>query len=168
MNKIVFFVLGAVIFSAGCLGQGMQTNQTDQSTKNTEEDTTQNQTSETDNQVNESNTSDTNQNDTQSDTTKEDSVSYSILADDNGFYIDGSEITSIDVSSDSEVTITFEVSTESTYYGGLDFRSENFNSPDVPPGETWTTTFMADSDFTIKSYWPSSNVKKAEIDVNIS
>lgn len=92
---------------------------------------------------------------------------YAIEADDNGFYMSGSKISSLNAARDSKITIAFGVKTENVYYGGLDFRSSKFaNSPKVAPGGSWTSPEIAvDGDFTISSYWPASGVKKADLRV---
>lgn len=79
-------------------------------------------------------------------------------ADDAGFYPSGT----VEVDQGETVRITFEVRTGTTYFGGLDFRSEKFNTGTVKPGESTTVEFIADKPFTFTSYWPASNVKKAD------
>lgn len=94
-------------------------------------------------------------------------ANYAVEADDNGFYLSGSKISSLNAARDSKIKITFGVKTENVYYGGLDFRSSKFaDSPKVAPGGSWTSPEIAvDGDFTISSYWPASGVKKADLRV---
>ena len=162
-------VLAFVVLSAGCISQAV-----DQDTQNTSsgdnastsEPTGASQEISDDTSVQSTNESEQDNETQTTDTQEPTTYSFSILADDNGFYIDGSEVSEISVEQNGEVTITFEVDPDETYYGGLDFRSNKFDSPDVPPGETWSVTFIADNEFTITSYWPSSNVKKADLRVS--
>ncbi len=84
---------------------------------------------------------------------------FTIEADDSGFYPSGT----ITVSKGDRVKITFVVRTSGTYYGGLDFRSSVWgDTGTVKPGESTTVEFTADKTFTFTSYWPVSNVKKAD------
>ncbi len=80
-----------------------------------------------------------------------------IEADDNGNYP-----TSITVNEGDNVKVTFKVREDNVYYGGLDFRSSYFNTGKIRPGSSKTVEFIADKTFTYTSYWPSSNVKKAD------
>lgn len=93
---------------------------------------------------------------------------FTIEADDFGFYINGSKITSIRVAKNENVKITFDVIKERVYFGGLDFRSPKFDTGKVNPGSSKTVNFISDSDFTITSYWPASNQKKADLKVSVA
>ena len=96
-------------------------------------------------------------------------ATYTVLADDNAFYnTDGETITSITIAQGTKTKIKFNT-TEDVYYGGLDFRSSIFNSPKVKESSTWTSPeFTMGDTFTVTSYWPASNVKKADLRVTNS
>ncbi len=81
--------------------------------------------------------------------------SFTITADDSG--ATPSEIT---VPPGTIVDLTFNVSTNNVYYGGLDFRSSKINTGTIMAGGTKTIAFTATSSFTFTPYWPSSNVSK--------
>lgn len=102
----------------------------------------------------------------QGNTPTEQVATHVVLADDNGFYAESGEaITSITIPSGTKARIRFET-TEDVYSGGLDFKSSVFNSPKVSPESSWTSpTFTMDSTFKVTSYWPASNVKKADLQV---
>ncbi|TSC75726.1 MAG: hypothetical protein G01um101430_220 [Parcubacteria group bacterium Gr01-1014_30] len=80
---------------------------------------------------------------------------FSLTADDNK--ATPSEFT---VAVNSQVTITFNVSSQNVYYGGLDFRSQVINTGTISPGESKTITFTAQSSFEFIPYWPASGVRK--------
>jgi hypothetical protein len=65
----------------------------------------------------------------------------------------------------AQVQITFEIIEDGTYYGGLTFRSSKFEDVGGLPGETVTVNFVADESFTISSYWPASDVWKADLQI---
>jgi len=88
-------------------------------------------------------------------------ISMTIEADDNGFYPSAP----VNVSAGIQVNITFKVRANTTYYGGLDFRSSKFNTGQINPGAATLVTFTADTPFTISSYWPASGVKKADLQI---
>ncbi len=91
---------------------------------------------------------------------------YAVEADDDGYYVNGNKITSLDIIKGSTAVIAFKVRSQNVYSAGLQFKSNKFNSPGVRPGTTWKSPeFTADQAFKVTSYWPSSNVKKAELDV---
>jgi hypothetical protein len=83
-----------------------------------------------------------------------------VEADDYGFYPSSLEFTK-----GSKVKLYLYVRSSNVYYGGLDFRSEKFKTEPVRPGQKAEVEFIADKDFIIESYWPLSNVKKAELKV---
>lgn len=64
------------------------------------------------------------------------------------------------VKSGSQVTLTFNVSSEKVYYGGLDFRSPIISTGTILPGQSKTITFSASSSFEFIPYWPASQVRK--------
>lgn len=92
-------------------------------------------------------------------------ASFTIEADDNGFYIDGEDINSVSVSGGSEVSILFQVRKGGVYFGGLDFRGCGAETSRVDPGESTTVAFTADASCTITSYWPASNTKKDSVGI---
>ena len=83
-----------------------------------------------------------------------------VEADDYGFYPSSLEFTK-----GSKVKLYLYVRSSNVYYGGLDFRSEEFKTEPVRPGQKTEVEFIADKDFLIESYWPLSNVKKAELKI---
>jgi hypothetical protein len=83
-----------------------------------------------------------------------------VEADDYGFYPSSLEFTR-----GAKVKLYFYVRSRNVYYGGLDFRSEKFKTEPTKPGQKTEVEFIADKDFIIESYWPLSNVKKAELKV---
>ncbi len=93
---------------------------------------------------------------------------FTIEADDNGFYINGSDTASIAASRNDTVMITFMVRTAGTYYQGLDFRGCAQDTEDVKPGNSTKFNFTAESTCTITSYWPSSGVAKDTLQVVVS
>ncbi len=87
-------------------------------------------------------------------------VEAKVEADDYGFYPSNLEFTK-----GSKVKLYLYVRSNNVYYGGLDFRSEKFKTEPVRPGQKTEVEFIADKDFIIESYWPLSNVKKAELKI---
>jgi hypothetical protein len=85
-----------------------------------------------------------------------------VEADDYGFYPSSLEFTK-----GAKVKLYLYVRSSNVYYGGLDFRSEKFKTEPVKPGQKTEVEFIADKDFIIESYWPLSNVKKAELRVMV-
>jgi len=83
-----------------------------------------------------------------------------VEADDYGFYPSSLEFTK-----GAKVKLYIYVKSNNVYYGGLDFRSEKFKTEPIKPGQKTEFEFIADKDFIIESYWPLSNVKKAELKV---
>jgi hypothetical protein len=83
-----------------------------------------------------------------------------VEADDYGFYPSNLEFTK-----GAKVKLYLYVRSSNVYYGGLDFRSEKFKTEPVRPGQKTEVEFIADKDFIIESYWPLSNVKKAELKI---
>lgn len=81
---------------------------------------------------------------------------FKIEADDSGFYP-----SDIKVKKGAKVKITFLVSADKVYYGGLDIKSDKFSTGTVKPGDTALVEFTADQSFEFKSYWPTSGVLKA-------
>ncbi len=81
---------------------------------------------------------------------------FSISADDSSYSPTGS----INVNKGDTVKITFNVKTTGVNFGGLDFRSSEFDTGTIKPGASKTVEFVADSSFSISSYWPGSNTKK--------
>lgn len=81
---------------------------------------------------------------------------FSISADDSSY----SPLGPINVNKGDTVKITFNVKTTGVNFGGLDFRSSEFDTGTIKPGGSKTVEFVADSSFSISSYWPGSNTKK--------
>ncbi|MEM5811989.1 MAG: DUF5667 domain-containing protein [Candidatus Aenigmatarchaeota archaeon] len=91
-----------------------------------------------------------------------------IEADDYGFYINNQKINNLLVKPGEEVIIIFKVRETGVYYGGLDFRSDYFKTESVKPGDETKVSFNSTNSFTITSYWPASNVMKANLNVIVS
>ncbi len=84
-----------------------------------------------------------------------------IEADDNGFYPGDA----IKVNKGEKVYIEFVARKDNVYYGGLQIKSKYFDTGKIIKGEKATVDFSAFESFTITSYWPSSGVKKADLEV---
>lgn len=84
-------------------------------------------------------------------------------ADDYGFYPQSQT----SVPRGAVVELTFRVRETNVYFGGLDFRSQKFNTQPVKPGGTVTVAFTADVPFAFSSYWPLSSVLKATGQVTV-
>ena len=89
-------------------------------------------------------------------------TSYTVKADD--YMLDPKVIT---VKKGDILKITFQVSKDNVYYGGLDFRSDYFNTGKVIPGGIKEITLTPDQSFSYTSYWPSSGVQKATGQINV-
>ncbi len=84
-------------------------------------------------------------------------INITVEADDNGLYP-----ATITVQKGAMINLTFLVRSSNVYYGGLEFRSPKFRTPPIFAGGSNSVTFTADESFTYSSYWPRSNVKKAD------
>ncbi|TSC67312.1 MAG: hypothetical protein G01um101466_737 [Parcubacteria group bacterium Gr01-1014_66] len=93
------------------------------------------------------------------------SRSFTIEADDSGFY----PTSVLTVPKGPEIILTFQVRSEGVYYGGLTFRAPLSPFPETSalPGESAAVSFTADKPFTISSYWPSSDVWKADLRIEV-
>lgn len=89
---------------------------------------------------------------------------YILEADDYGFYPNST----ITVAKGENVKLTFKVRTSNVYYGGLEFRSPKFNTGAVKPGESTTVEFVANESFAFTSYWPVTNIVKANGNVVVN
>jgi hypothetical protein len=88
------------------------------------------------------------------------------------FAIDADEIrfnpSTITVSAGDTVQITYTFLDENIYFGGLDIKSDYFSTVSYRESsgvQSETVEFVAVESFTIKSYWPSSGVRKANMEV---
>lgn len=90
---------------------------------------------------------------------------YTIAADDYGYYQGSQTISSLQVGKGNSVQITFQVSATKVYYGGLDFRGCGQTTGTIAPGGTTNFSFTAESTCTITSYWPTSGVVKANLQI---
>lgn len=90
-------------------------------------------------------------------------VAFKIEADDNGFYPQNS----LTVAKGAKVNLIFLVRKEGVYYGGLDFRSSKFKTETVKPGGSTSVEFTADESFRISSYWPLTDTRKADLQIEI-
>ena len=98
---------------------------------------------------------------------KQKTEKFEIEADDDGFYVDDKRISSISVSKDSKVEILFKVKSSEVYFGGLDFRGNGIDTGKVDRGSSTNFEFVANNDFTVKSYWPRSDRLKSVLGVKI-
>jgi archaellum component FlaF (FlaF/FlaG flagellin family) len=75
---------------------------------------------------------------------------------------DNADHTTLAVKRGANVTLTFTVSQEGVYHGGLQFKSTDpaIDSGPIAPGKSKTITFTADKSFTFQPYWYASGVKK--------
>ncbi|MBI4144836.1 hypothetical protein HY493_01360 [Candidatus Woesearchaeota archaeon] len=87
-----------------------------------------------------------------------------IEADDKGFY----PSSTITATKGETVRVTFKVRTTNVYYGGLQIKGPLFSTGDIKPGQSVTVEFIADSDSTFASYWPSTSVKKADGTIDVT
>ncbi|MEK6932845.1 MAG: hypothetical protein AABW56_03575 [Nanoarchaeota archaeon] len=88
---------------------------------------------------------------------------FTVEGDDYGLYPE-----TLSVNKGDNVMIIFKVRQDKVYYGGLDFRSDYFNTGKILPGGTITVEFTADQTFEYKSYWPASNALKATGTINVN
>jgi len=81
----------------------------------------------------------------------------SITADDSNAMPD-----TINVSRGDKVTVTFNVSSQGVYHGGLTFKSTDpvVQSDPIAPGSSGDVTFTATKSFKFTPYWYQSGVKK--------
>jgi uncharacterized protein YxeA len=85
------------------------------------------------------------------------SPSFTITAKD-----DSADHEMIAVEKDAKVKLTFNVSSEGVYHGGLQFKSTDpqIDSGPIAPGKSKTVTFTATKSFSFQPYWYASGVKK--------
>jgi hypothetical protein len=83
--------------------------------------------------------------------------SFTITAKD-----DSADHEMIAVQKDAKVTLTFKVSSDGVYHGGLQFKSTDpqIDSGPIAPGASKTVTFTATKSFSFQPYWYASGVKK--------
>ncbi len=93
-------------------------------------------------------------------------ASYSIDANDGGFYMGGNQISSLDVKSGTEVVITFNVLTTEVYHGGLDFRGCGQATAGAAPGQSAELRFPPAASCANSSYRPSTGVLKHSLAIN--
>lgn len=90
-------------------------------------------------------------------------VEFAVVADESAF-----DPSSITVSSGDTVRITFTFNDDNSYFGGLDIKSDYFETVqyrESSGSESKTVEFTAQESFTIRSYWPSSGVFKTSMEV---
>jgi len=93
---------------------------------------------------------------------------FSIESDDNGYYIDGNQVQSIDVTQGNTVKINFIVRTTNVAFGGQEYRSSEFDNLNVNIGDSGEVQFTAGSTFNIDSYWPNTNNFKATLQIVVA
>lgn len=89
-------------------------------------------------------------------------VSYTVEADDSSLYP-----RRLEVPRGTMIRITFKVRSQGVYYGGLDFRSSKFTTGTVLPGMEKTVEFTVDESFRYTSYWPVSDRRKADGEIEV-
>ncbi len=94
--------------------------------------------------------------------------SFTIEADDFGFYLGGDDIGSILVSRGRKVSIVYEVRSVGVYFGGLELQGCGEDSGAIKPGSSATIQFIAENNCTISSYWPASSILKDTMQVIVS
>jgi hypothetical protein len=87
--------------------------------------------------------------------------SFKVEADDTKFYPSNT----LRVSKGARVKLTLVAREEGVYFAGLGFVSSKFERFELKPGGSKTIEFTADQNFIITSYWPASQVKKADLRV---
>jgi len=92
---------------------------------------------------------------TTTETIESEELSFRIEADDNGAQPD-----EINVPRGSFVVLTFFVKTENVRFGGLDFKTPNFSTGTIKPGEEGVISFSADEDTEFQAFWPGSDTVK--------
>jgi hypothetical protein len=93
---------------------------------------------------------------------------FSIDADDAGFYLDGQRsVSTISAAKGAAVEINFKVRSTGVYYAGLDFRGCGAEAKALP-GKSVQLQFTAQETCTITSYWPTTGVVKASLQVVVS
>ncbi len=93
-------------------------------------------------------------------------TSFDLDANDAGFYVNGSSVSSLDVPSGAQITITFHVMTSGVYHSGLDFRGCGTSTSGTPPGQSSSFVFSASAPCGITAYWPSTGVAKRTLQIN--
>jgi archaellum component FlaF (FlaF/FlaG flagellin family) len=75
---------------------------------------------------------------------------------------DNADHTTISIKKGASVKLTFKVSQDGVYHGGLQFKSTDpaIDSGPIAPGKTKTITFTANKSFSFQPYWYASGVKK--------
>ncbi|MEX2008230.1 MAG: DUF5667 domain-containing protein [Candidatus Spechtbacterales bacterium] len=81
---------------------------------------------------------------------------FTITADDNGY----SASSALRVNQGDTVRLTFNVSENNVYYGGMQFVSGTFDTGTIAPGGSETVEFTASTTTTVSAYWPASDVLK--------
>ena len=90
-----------------------------------------------------------------------------IEADDNGFYLDGDSLLTLNLPRSARMKLVFEVRSKNVYYGGLDFKGCGQTAGGVKPGGTTSITLTPEQSCTITSYWPASGVIKSTLQINV-
>ncbi len=93
-------------------------------------------------------------------------TSFTLDANDAGFYSGGSTVTSLTVPKGMQITITFNVMTSGVYHSGLDFRGCGTSTSGTPPGQSSAFVFTPNGPCGITAYWPSTGVAKRTLQIN--
>ena len=80
---------------------------------------------------------------------------FIVNADDNG-----ADVMRVKITRGKTIKITFNVSQNGTYHGGLQFKSDVVSTGAIAPGDSETVTFTADQSFDFVPYWYAGQVKK--------
>jgi cytoskeletal protein RodZ len=149
MNKWIIAVVVVVILGAG--GFFLANNSKD-SANNTKTNTTSDTTTAPSHTPAKTNT-DTSANTSQPAATT--STSFTINAND-----ETADVKTLNVKKGDTIKVTFNVTQNETYHGGLEFRSDVVNSKPIKTGASDTVTFTADKSFDFVPYWYQSQIKK--------
>lgn len=88
---------------------------------------------------------------------------FTVEMDDNGWYPNA-----ITMRKGVRTLLTMKLRTQNVYFGGADVKSSVFNELGMKPGETRTVAFVPETSFQASNIWPSSNVLKGTLQVNVS
>lgn len=82
---------------------------------------------------------------------------FQIDANDGGYTASPSQLV---VNTGDTVQLTFNVLSQGTYFGGLQFKGSAFDTGTILPGSSKTVEFVAEGDVLFTAYWPNSGTTK--------
>lgn len=118
-------------------------------------DTSSNKAADTSTNNTTANTDTTTNTDSSASTTPTTGTDFTINAND-----ESADKETINVKKGDTIKITFHVTQNETYHGGLEFKSDVVNSAGIKTGDSGTVTFTADRSFDFTPYWYQSDIKK--------